>query len=171
MLSAITSAHPDLRPTRYGSYEPLPYQLAAAADVSEILTHWENPVFWNAGSRSEGSFFFGATDLHSAIYLSCTASRVSHQIAVDLTQRLAVDLQADIAAVYYQREDDPYACRDERLKPPGASQTLRRPLWVRHQTDRSRVEKHNPAHQVTPFSSGGKSFRSDSRSSSRTWTR
>ena len=60
----------------------------------------------------------------------------------------------------------PGAARNEPLKPARACQALGRPLRVRHQAQRSSVERDDRIHHVAPFCSAGKSGRSDRRSSS-----
>ena len=53
------------------------------------------------------------------------------------------------------RQDDTRAGCDERPKPLGTSQALRRSLRVRHQTQRPGVECDHQTHQVTPLCSVG----------------
>ena len=53
------------------------------------------------------------------------------------------------------RQDDTRTGCDERLKPLGTSQALRRSLRVRHQAQRPGVECDHQTHQVTPLCSVG----------------
>jgi hypothetical protein len=101
VLSTLETHHPDLRPLRFGGFEPLPFKLEPSDSSLRLLEHWKSPVFWSHRRRSEGSFFFGRSNRHSTLYLSCTPTRIPPTAAAALLTDLSTILTPDLAYVYY----------------------------------------------------------------------
>jgi len=79
--------------------------LESTADLDEMLRHWKNPMFFSNGRRANASFFFGQPNQHCTVHVNCNSSRVGSEVAGKLARDLGGLLSADLATVYYRREE------------------------------------------------------------------
>ena len=101
LLKVIAGAHEELRPDRYGSFEPLRGRLSLESDIIDVIAAWRAPMLFSNGHRSNMAMWFGNRATHNSIRIDCVSSRISPDVVTGLTRHLAVASDADVAMAYF----------------------------------------------------------------------
>ena len=99
-LEIVLSSHEDLKPLRFGNFEPLKYGGEGRVKTDDLMACWGHPFLWSHRKRSRGSIWFGRGKKHSAVVLGFMTSRIDGPKIVQLLEELSIHLFADFASAY-----------------------------------------------------------------------